>query len=1295
MFKIAKIYVYLYIYLARMKNTYLHSKIILLFFLAILAPVIVAQQVTMTSPQNMAQFTLPATIPLSAEASGVVYPEPTFLLVQNTLGGSRKLKLGYSPTSLYSPMQNVVAGGNTHIEIKMKLLSAAVDWTKILIKPMGLGSLSLQSYIAAIGGLGADYKVISIPLSDFISTINFTQVANIEFPYSSNAASFQMAIASIRFTGGTTPFTWFGEGKTDNKHNGFNGSGELLANLVGGLLPMAYPLQVDFYANDAKIGEALTPPYSYNWIPSIAGNFSLMARMIMSDDQFFDSPVISTEVVQNAGPTFSVSLTTPQSGDTLTPPANIELAASVLGLNPPQTDYILVTNTLTGYRKLKLGYGPLSLYSPVIDVTATGNTAMEITLRDVTGGTNWSKIQLRPAGSGSLSLLPYVNAVGGIGNDWKTITIPLSDFLSTINFSALANIEFPYSASAGNFQLAVKSIRFIGGTTPLVWFGYGKTDNKHNGNGGSGELVANVILENPSIDHIEKVEFYSGASKLGEDFNSPYAMSITDLPQGSYPLSAKVVSHQGLTSTSPIENLVVYQNQPTVLSSTMTVDITSPVSGASWLAPLNMPVSLSFAGAILPGLDYLLVTNTLTGTIKMKLGYSQTSLYTPKQNVVSGGNDTLEMVIKNMGGPIDWSKIRVRPAGVGLVNLGAYANAVGGIGNEWKTIKIPLSVFDSIIDFTTIGFIEFPFSAGANSFQIAVQRIRFTGGSSPFTWFGNGKTNNAHDGDGLPGHMSATVVTPNSTSVDASAVQLFDNGVMVSEDLQAPFNLMLNNLQAGVHNLYVKMTDTRDGVAFSDTVMMNAITEVPPGHFLITVQFDHAPTSVSVQKAPLRYDKDFAYSLSFDDGLVDANTCAFKLLGGGYSPLTFGTYPGLFYTDGCGNPVPFKAGLMWNSVNSSYLDIHINTPSYINWTQLNEMLDAGWSIVNHAYSHATGPGTNYTYEINANDSAVFSRTGHHMNHIAAPSGDVNYFPVAFQLGSVCGYSRTTTNGYPFGLKIDDALNYNQFLIYRDFKSDDVVTPATISNFLDSCANLSQNGNHYWYNDFTHHVSPNPVGGSLIFPTFQTYMEHAESTYGQSGSDRMWMASGVEVFEYLKLRDSSPLTWSWNGNLLRILINRDSMPDNMLNYAMSVVIDADANITSIQLNDDATMTYRGTTPRKLINLEWQAPPTQTMHGVTGDNKVNLKSSPDDHEKLGIQQYEKSNAVLISLPTNVSSGKISVFDELGQAAMTMNSEGHAFDRHLRVEFDGLKQGFYVVRFAGIDGTAKTGKFYYYPQ
>jgi hypothetical protein len=243
-----------------MKATNKASKLILLILLMLFCQVIVAQQVTLTSPQNLSQVFLPATIQLSTEISGVVYPEPTYLLVQNTLGGYRKLKLGYSPVSLYSPLQNVIAGGNTHMEIKMKLVSGVVDWTKILIKPMGLGSLSLQPYVSTVGGLGSEWKVISIPLSAFVSTINFSQIANLEFPYSANAAAFQMAIAAIKFTGGTNPFIWFGEGKTDNKHDGFNGSGQLLANLVDGFLSTSYPSKVEFYANDALIGEDLTPP---------------------------------------------------------------------------------------------------------------------------------------------------------------------------------------------------------------------------------------------------------------------------------------------------------------------------------------------------------------------------------------------------------------------------------------------------------------------------------------------------------------------------------------------------------------------------------------------------------------------------------------------------------------------------------------------------------------------------------------------------------------------------------------------------------------------------------------------------------------------------------------------------------------------------------------------------------------------------------------------------------------------------------------------------------------------------
>ena len=1249
-----------------------------------------AQQVSLLSPQTPAQFTLPVSVPLEAAVTGVTYPEPAYLLVQSNQTGYRKLKLGYSPTNIYSPYQNVTAGGNVQLEITMKLISGVADWTKILVKPMGLGSLALQPYVTAAGGLGNNWKTITVPLADFSTSINFTQVSNIEFPYSTDAPPFEIAISCMKFTGGTTPFTWFGEGKTDNKHNGNGGGGELVANLVQAGQPVVYPQKVEFYAGTTKISEVANPPYQYSWSTPLQGSYQVKARLIMSDGTFSDSPAGQVTILPNPGPAFSVVLSQPPAGDTLAPPGSLQLAATVTGLFLLIPANMLVTNSMTGYRKLKFGFSPTSLYSPLLNVIAGGNNILEITLRDVTGSADWSKIQVRPVGLGSLCLQSYVNAVGGVDQNWKTITIPLADFTSTINFAALANLEFPYSISAPNFQVAIKSIRFIGGTTPFVWFGFGKTDNKQNGTGGGGELIASLDPGNQSGDYIEKIEFYSGNNKLGEAVNPPYTFQVNGLAQGNYSLTAKVISHGGQSAASPAVNLVVYQ--PPVITSPMSVNITSPVSGTSYITPLNMPVNVAISGAIAPGPDYLRVTNTLTGYVKLKLGYSPTTIYTPTQNVITGGNDTIELVLRNEGGPIDWSKIRIRPAGKGILNLGSYAAAVGGIGNEWRTIRIPLSVFDSTINFASLGYFEFPYSAGANNFQVGIQSIRFTGGAAPFTWFGNGKTNNANDGNGGTGQLTASVVSPNAIAVDASKVQLFDNDVMVGQDLQPPWQLTLSNPQPGLHHIRVKMIDTRNAVAFSDTIHLAVLSSVPEGNLLVTVHFDQAPASVVVNKAPLRYDKDFAYSLSFDDALIDAYSCAFKLLAGGYSSQTMASYPGLHYTDGCGHDIPFAASTVWNSANSAFADIHVNTPSYISWTQLNEMLDSNWAVINHSFSHAYGTGTNYAWQISANDSAVFSHTGIHLNHFASPSGDAGYYPLAYEMGYVCSYSRNSLLGKPYGLKIDSPLNYQQFKIFRDMKSDDLYSPQTIIQPLDQCASLAQNGNHYWYNDFTHHVSPVPVNGNLLFSTFQTYMEHAAQLFGKNGSDRIWMAPGVEVFEYLKLRDACPVSYSLYGNDLRILVNRDSMPGNLLQYAMSFVIDAGANITSVELNENAAMSYRGNTSRKLINLEWQPQAMQNLqHGNGAGSGENLSRSINGRQG-SIRQVGNSHVVLISLPVNEAKGCITVFDIHGLKVCSLNHEGNTANRNFRVNLPALKSGLYLVQYCGEDGYVQTGKLFY---
>lgn len=1267
----------------------LASPYLFIFFLLVFPAPLFAQQVNLLVSGT--QFTAPANVHLNAEPEGVTYPEPAHMLVENSMSGFRKLKFGYSPVSLYNPVNNVVNGGNDHLEITMRVVSGNIDWNKIMVKPMGLGNLSLQPYVQVGGEITDEYFTISIPLSDFSSSVNFTQVSNIEFPYSAGASPFVIAVAKMKFTGGTTPFLWFGDNKTDNMQNGNGGPGELIAHLVPANYPAVYPEKVVFKYDENILGEDAYSPYEYEWTTPDPGSYAVKANLVMSDGQVIESEPVQIDVLSPPPPPATITLSRAPAGDSLQAPANMELTATIDGMTPPPPDYILVTNTFTGYRKLKFGYSPTSLYNPAQNVVAGGNTNLEIVLRDVTGGADWSKIQIRPGGAGTLALSSYVSAAGGVGSEWATLNIPLSDFSSSVNFAAVANLEFPYSANAANFQLAIKSIRFTGGTTPFVWFGFGKNDNKHNGNGGAGELFANIFLGMLTGDHIEKVEFYNSATKIGEDFIEPYQLDLTGLNPGIYHFTAKMTSYQGVTVTSSVNNLVVYEIPP--VPSTMSVSIKTPETETNYLSPLNLPVQCSATGEVLPGPDYMQVVNTLTGYIKLRFGYSHTSLTLPKQNVISGGNDTLEIVMKNLGGTVDWSKIRLRPEGIGSLNLGPYVPPVTGIGSDWTKIKIPLSAFDTTIHFNAIGFLDFPYSAGANSFRIAIQSIRFSGGSTPFNWFGNGKTDNANDGDGGFAHMTATLVSPNALAVNVSRMFLYDNGILINQDSVAPWNPVLANPAPGNHALFVKMLDTKGAVCFSDTVVIHVLTSVPADDFLLTVNLDMAPATYTFEKARLRYNKDFAYTFSLDDGLVDAYTCAFKLLGGGYSPATQQTYPGLFYTDGCGNNLPFKGTLMWYSVSSSFNDIHVSTPSYVSWLQLNEMLAQGWGIANHSYSHATDPlTTNFPYQITANDSAVFTRTGVHLTQFAAPGGSnsVGYYPLAWEKGIKCAYSRTTTFGNPFGAQVDNNLNYNQFTIYRDYKCDDTHNLLNIMNGINSCATLSQNGKHYWYIDFTHHVSPNQVSGSLLFNLFKYYQEQIAGLYGQAGSDRIWAASGTEVFEYLKLRDSSKVTCSWWGNQLKIMIDRSNLPANLLRYAMSFNISADANILSVTSNvPSVALTFRGNTPAKLINAEWHEAPNAPLNPSSGMNII--KDAFQSEEDLTVHQVEGGKTLLIHNTGKLSGyGQVYIFDKLGNEVFTAHV---TIDPQLvfrKIDLPELPGGVYLVRFISEKGEVITGKY-----
>jgi len=356
----------------------------------------------------------------------------------------------------------------------------------------------------------------------------------------------------------------------------------------------------------------------------------------------------------------------------------------------------------------------------------------------------------------------------------------------------------------------------------------------------------------------------------------------------------------------------------------------------------------------------------------------------------------------------------------------------------------------------------------------------------------------------------------------------------------------------------------------------------------LTVTFNEPPTNVTVEKASLRYNKDFAYSFILDDGLIDAYTAAFPLLTGGLVTGNNTIYPGYFYSDGCGNAIPFSAALSWYSVSASGNDLHVNTPSYVTWDQLKTMYLAGWTVLNHSYSHvANDTAIDYVYQINQNTAYVKAKSGIDLTHFVPPAGDQNYVIPAFANGmlSVTG-NNSSYNGFPEGYRIDQPVDLTNFKLFKMLLSDANQNIGNIMQKIDTVAVRSVNGQHYWWNDFTHHVGFSSSGASLLFPLFQYYMENIATQYGIAGADNIWMAPNQYVMEYLNVRDKSILSYSLSDNDLTITIDYSAVPDNMRVNALSLVIESDQDFNSVESDVLLqSLTYKGTGSKKLINLQW--------------------------------------------------------------------------------------------------------------
>jgi hypothetical protein len=354
---------------------------------------------------------------------------------------------------------------------------------------------------------------------------------------------------------------------------------------------------------------------------------------------------------------------------------------------------------------------------------------------------------------------------------------------------------------------------------------------------------------------------------------------------------------------------------------------------------------------------------------------------------------------------------------------------------------------------------------------------------------------------------------------------------------------------------------------------------------IVNIQFDtQLSSNVLVTPATLKYNKEFAYSFTFDDASKDAYNLGFRLLNGGLGIVDNNTYPGLFYTEDCVNLLPFRAGISWYTANDESVDLHFVTPGTLTYDNAKVLFSAGWDFFNHSYNHASHlTNAEYEWQLSENSWIFKANTGIRFNICVPPDGDTGYINPAFEQGLL---ACITSNGAEIGkdFVVDVTIPVPPEPVYwrRDLNSDDYTLTSLKSNF-DQWVATAGIGKQKWWNEYTHRVQYEHYAGSLEFPVFREYFEYMEQKYGRPGKDNGWFTGSGEVLDYLLVRDKVAIHKEIEGSTLRIHLDYTNVPETLRHFDLSLLLKNAGNIQSVSSASPLVFTHAKTANGLLINI----------------------------------------------------------------------------------------------------------------
>lgn len=360
------------------------------------------------------------------------------------------------------------------------------------------------------------------------------------------------------------------------------------------------------------------------------------------------------------------------------------------------------------------------------------------------------------------------------------------------------------------------------------------------------------------------------------------------------------------------------------------------------------------------------------------------------------------------------------------------------------------------------------------------------------------------------------------------------------------------------------------------------------GKITITVTLDAHAKDAVVSIAPLHYDKHFACSFTLDDGMVSAARVALPYFNGGQVAAPFkdqwgfdeggdGAYhPGLYYTDGCGNALPFKAAVAINgrSIREDSLPVNLS------WNDLKRITQAGWDVINHSYTHATGKDVKATWEVGENTRTVQQRLHRNMQQFVIPGGkddDLSlplYTTAAFEQGLQVVHS----GQYPdYWIEPATRSDWNRLLLGRLFLNSKMNQQQLMDSVFNGIKQHLATGKYYWLNTFTHSVGNDDLWNiSYRFADFTAFFNRLAAGYGKEGEDNIWFAPPEAVHAYETMRRAVKPVITRSGN--KLVITFDKV---MLEKYNALTFRVESPIAGVIGTNCVIESYG----RKLINITW--------------------------------------------------------------------------------------------------------------